>query len=956
MRLFLRLFFLFVLAVFSRCELAKAEAAYVTFPSDVDWVTRDSPHFYALYRRGNERLAERALRAAEKAYRLLSPIFPPGPEHTWIVLADFVDSTNGYSLDLPWPHIVIFVSPPEASGQLSALDDWLDSVILHEYTHTLHIYPASGLWSIMRTVFGSWVLPNALMPSHFHEGLAVLMETEKTKGGRGRGTEFSMYRRMAVESKLWGTDDFFSRDQMDGSIAKWPGGTSAYFFGYEMWKELYARKGEKGIHDMVLSQSSNWPFFQGGPLNEVYKTDFPTLWADIFKKNETEARAEIDQIKREPLTNYRPLTHSKFSKWDIAVSPDGKQVAYRRWNPQDGPAIDILDLKTFSKVLSIPTAGNMAEGICWGRMNNSDMLVYIEGNAVHGYLTNLLRFYTPSTKKGALVENINWNNAHGLACSPSLDRLIVYQERAGKGVLKEHLIKPGKDEEHFAGKVGRQWKIPEGSYVTSVLVGEYADLVGIRDKMTTAIYRWPHNEEAPQQIIRLKGNFYNFRRGSYDAEILAIADRDARQEIWALDLKARTMKKKIAVLGGINSFEKLESQILFSNYTHGGYDIANATPATTKVVDMPLVADPKPDPGEPTPISAEHEYNPIRTVLPTTWIPNILFVPNGVQFGVWIPGFDVSQKHVYTLIGGYDWRITQGLPFVDLTYEYRFGKDWNINSEVYYAPSYFLYNQIYLKQWGGTVGVGAMFDIFHPYATQIGLNAVYKRMEGILDLPSNQSVGLSVSLTQKIAMKQRPLSISTVQGMQIVLSHSQFFQFMGSNDNYFADYLGLDNYFENPFWREHVLYIGSRFGFTQGTSFLNSYYTSGGELIFQQGRANFLNRGFDPQTFYGRRMATFNVEYRFPIARIDRGVGYWPFKLNVLHAALVADTTTTDNGISNGYSNTLFQTFYTSAGAELKSEWTFSSYLPVQLRLGAYHGFGPLGEEIYITFGLDASL
>src|SRR5437660_1170096 len=71
---------------------AETTPTYVTFPSDVDWVTRTSAHFEAIYRRGNDRFAERSLFAAEKAYRLLSPIFPSIPRKTYIVLADFVDS------------------------------------------------------------------------------------------------------------------------------------------------------------------------------------------------------------------------------------------------------------------------------------------------------------------------------------------------------------------------------------------------------------------------------------------------------------------------------------------------------------------------------------------------------------------------------------------------------------------------------------------------------------------------------------------------------------------------------------------------------------------------------------------------------------------------------------------------------------------------------------------------
>ena len=57
--------------------------SYITFPSDIDWVCRDSEHFQILYRRGEAHLAERALRAAERAHQLLVPIFKETPPKTW---------------------------------------------------------------------------------------------------------------------------------------------------------------------------------------------------------------------------------------------------------------------------------------------------------------------------------------------------------------------------------------------------------------------------------------------------------------------------------------------------------------------------------------------------------------------------------------------------------------------------------------------------------------------------------------------------------------------------------------------------------------------------------------------------------------------------------------------------------------------------------------------------------
>jgi hypothetical protein len=948
--LFLSLAFFLALAARS----GKADVAYVTFPSDVDWVTRDSDHFFALYRKGQERLAIRSLMAAERAYRLLTPIFPPGPEKTWLVLADFQDSTNGYSLDLPYPHIVIFVSPPEPSGQLAALDEWLDSVILHEYVHTLHIYPASGLWKVARTIFGSWVLPNGLMPSHFHEGLAVELETQKSAGGRGRGAAFSMYRRMAVDAKVWGTERFFSRDQMDGGVLRWPHGTSAYLFGYQLMHELHQRKGDKGIYDFTDSFSSNWPFFVGLPLDEVYQTNYPTLWKEIFKKTETEAQAEIDWIKREPLTNLRPLTNDKDAKWDLTVSPDGQRAAYRRWTPKDGSAIDVIGVKEGKLLQSIDTTPNSAEGMCWGQYQGKDALYFLEPSASNGYSLNGIRVWDfADERKSSLKSNKEpLNHLHALSCDPKLERLLVYQEVAGKGRVLE-LSVSGAPKDRTA-KIEREWAIPEGDWVTSLLTGPTDDWITLRDGLKTAFFRWPRKEATPRKVSQMQAHLYGLK--NVGNELYAIADVEGRGEIWSVDPERRTMKKRVALLGGADSFSPTsKNSLLLANYTHGGYDIVEAPTAVLKSQSFPEGVDKKSSTAadEKVAITEERSYSALRTLFPRAWIPNLLLVPDGVQFGVWIPGFDVSQRHVYNLFGGYDWRGSQGSPFGDLNYMYRFGKNYSLTTDLFYSPSYFISLKSFLKQYGGSVGISTQFDWLPP---TVGLSLLYRKMEPILSNPENHSVGVQLSLGYNFGFKRRPISISSIQGTAITASHAQFLKGMGSKDNYFTSFLGVDQYLEAPWAREHVWFLSSKFGYTEGTNFLNSYYTAGGEVVFSQARGTFLNRGFQPQTFFGRRIANFNLEYRFPLARIERGWNYFPLKLRVLHGALVGDATTVDNGPVSTVPISLFKHWYASAGAEIKSDWTFGSYLPAQLRLGGYHGFGKYGEAFYFVMGLEASL
>ena len=50
-----------------------------------------------------------------------------------------------------------------------------------------------------------------------------------------------------------------------------------------------------------------------------------------------------------------------------------------------------------------------------------------------------------------------------------------------------------------------------------------------------------------------------------------------------------------------------------------------------------------------------------------------------------------------------------------------------------------------------------------------------------------------------------------------------------------------------------------------------------------------LIRGLDEDELVGSSAAVVNVDYRFPLLRIERGVGSWPAFARVLHGAVFVD-------------------------------------------------------------------
>lgn len=905
--------------------------SYITFPSDIDWVTRDTEHFTVLYRRGENRLAERTLLAAERAYRLLQPIFQETPPKTWIVLADFHDSLNGYAIDYPFPHFVIFASPPEPSGQLAALDGWLDSVVLHEYVHVLHLYPAHGAWSILESVFGSWVLPNGLMPSHLHEGLATFLETELSRGGRGKGASFSMLRRMAVHKGVWGKE-FVPLDLLEGSV-RWPQGQSPYFFGHLVFQELWNRKKAAGIHAFVQQTSRSFPYFFSGTVEEIYGEDYPTLWKTIFEKTQKTAQKEITDIENRPLSKLTYLTDSRYMKWDVQVSPDGEKLAYRRGHPDTGSTLEIRHISSGETVDTLRLEAGHQEGMCWIAQGDKNYLVFAETDNRFGYSLNQLRVYdtveknkfTPQFKSEPVAR------VQSIACGSK--SLLTYQEQSGRGHVREW--KPSSDWKTL--DLLREWKIPEGDWATSLVATE-PPLIALRKPISTVFYRWDEGE--PQKAWELSGHFYHFGSPLPSGEWPVVSDVSGREEVWALDFEKKWARKIVSVLGGVNSFAHYRNRWWVSSYEHGGYDIAEAVPLPGQPEKLSQAPQTLRDIANTPSISDEKEYSAWSSLRPRAWIPSILIVPNGAQISAWIPGFDISQKHLYNLFGGYD---TRGSPYIYADYSYRFHLGSQLNVQANYSPSYLISSKAFLHQWGTSIGLSTYFG---PDLPRVSVNALFRRVESSAYGPANQSVGAGVSVSQTFLARTAPRAIAPRFATVVSINHSQYFRALGSTDNYFATMASLDQYLPNPLLDRHVLKIGAKFGITQGTALYNSFFQGGGELMFSPGRGFFLNRGFLPGLFSSQKMFCLNLDYLFPIVEVERGWNHWPFFLKRLDGALVLDATTLGT----------FRNFYYSTGIELKSYWKTFFYFPTVIRVGGYHGFGPFGEAVYTTMAIEASI
>jgi hypothetical protein len=91
-------------------------------------------------------------------------------------------------------------------------------------------------------------------------------------------------------------------------------------------------------------------------------------------------------------------------------------------------------------------------------------------------------------------------------------------------------------------------------------------------------------------------------------------------------------------------------------------------------------------------------------------------------------------------------------------------------------------------------------------------------------------------------------------------------------------------------------------------------------------------RGFAPNQFAGTHVALVNADYRFPLARPQRGIGTWPLFLRTIHAAVFADA-------GHAWTRTFrAHDLKTAAGGEMSIDIVAGHYLPLTATIGAAWG------------------
>jgi hypothetical protein len=306
------------------CVWACSAAAQSIEPAP-DWKTADTAHFRVNYREAWRPQAERIARIAEQVYPRITQALQWEPRgRTEILLIDQYDLANGFSTPLPYNVIGVYLAPPD-SGELLDNSDWLELLITHEFTHTVHLDKVRGFPSVLQHIFGRQPLffPNIFQPNWMVEGLAVYTESEPGTGrGRLRGPVFEAWLRAEAQR------GFLSLREINANGRSLPLSKSylygAYFFDY-----VSRRYGAESVFKLVHHYSGNppfWPRLHTNPYEATGKT-MDVLWAEFLADLQQQVKERAAPIVRTPEAVGERLAGPLFNVGAVAALPGGDTLA-----------------------------------------------------------------------------------------------------------------------------------------------------------------------------------------------------------------------------------------------------------------------------------------------------------------------------------------------------------------------------------------------------------------------------------------------------------------------------------------------------------------------------------------------------------------------------------------------------------------------------------------------------
>ena len=629
----------FALLLALGCTTTRA-MAQVQLDPRLAFVEQRTPHFVIYSHPGEDALVRRLAAMVEDVRRdVAATLRLEAPALTHIVLADQWDYSNGYATVLPRPVIFMNLSAPSGAEVIGRTDDWLRLLLVHEYTHIVHLDQSRRWAGLLRRVLGRtpFAFPNVFLPRWHVEGLATYVESQLTTQGRLRAGEFRAIDRVAATSGR-----FDPIDRVDQGLVTWPGPTGVYAYGLGFTAYLSERYGVESLGSLAASTS-------GGRYSSAFRQVFGANPRQLWSQYQA-ALLESAPPSPPPMDGLRRLTRrgqQVAGPRFVAPSCEGcpPDVMYSINHPDAFPEMRLVD----SHGLVDRAVTTRVLGSTFGRAGHVVVFDQFEYRRNIGVYADLWRLDLPTGRRTALSRELRLLdpdlNADGriVAVRQSLgQRDLVLAGHADAERLTEAdmtVLDSAADTQYYAPR----WS-PDG---TRIVVerrrpGHLSEIVVFRvDTLATEAVFADASTRLVTPTWRPDGQ-----------AIVAAADFDgAPFDLYELVPGSREVRRLTRSNGARWPDVSPDGRTLvFAGYTADGHDVFSVpypgdTGERRTLAPLEAAAPAATRDASVVPVTDAQRYSPLGTLAPTSWLPLVSTASGQVRAGAATFGVDVLGRH-----------------------------------------------------------------------------------------------------------------------------------------------------------------------------------------------------------------------------------------------------------------------------------------------------------------------
>ena len=894
--------------------------------------TISTPRFDIHFHQGEDAIAKRLAAVAEQVAAEMEPRLGRSRMRVNVILVDQTDLSNGWATSVPYNLIEIVAAAPRADSIIGNTRDWLRLVFTHEYTHVLHLERSRGWFGAIGRPFGraAFFYPNLFLPPMLIEGIATHEEGAITGEGRPHAGDFKL-----MIDQAGASGRFPSLAGASNSRVDWPSGHTPYLYGGHFHDYLAKTYGRESLERLADETAARPPYFGFLAFRKVYRKSLGDLWGEFARGYSTTSTTP---------SSLTQLTHHGFNVSAPWHSADGR-LFYLVANPHDFPALMEFSADGPRKITTQVNAGRLG--------GTPDEIVFDQVEYVRSVaITSDLYAVHPRTR------SVRRLTKHQRAADPHVSpdgKMIACIVQGPQGRALARLPVP------VDGAVG----VPDA--LSSEAGVDFAAPRWSPDGRRIAVER--RRLGGPSEIVVVDaatGSIDRVARGTPAARmsspawspdgrtLLFASSRDGRPfEIHAMDVGSGTIRRLIN--GGDSAqspdFSPDGKTLVFVGYTPAGHDLFSMPLADA--VWEPVTGEHQDTVSQTTELAASSSpaavtgnYNPFRTLAPRFWTPIVEADDEAVWVGAATAGVDALARHAY--FGGAVWS-TRARPnwYAGYTYD-----RWR--------PTFFASLSDDTDPWEGEstlrtkeVNAGALMRFRRIRRSQLLFGSFHGASETI-DCASCEPAVASTIARRAIraawgidTSRRYGYSISDEYGFKLTTSTEWTRKALGASGSATAAIVDGRAYVQvGP--RHAAFAIRAAGASAWGDRAVRRVFAAGGsapqpsDIEFDLDAIS-LVRGFETSDVNGPHAAVVNVDYRFPLRWIERGVGTWPLFARSLHGAVFADAG------AAWESRLTRQDRRASFGAEMSADVVVGYSLPLTAVGGVAWRHDPSGRSQGIT-------